>query len=207
LGASPDAVLIHRLNLQPDDLQAAARLLAPADNSDSTPNSRRSPAENEAAAVQLLLQRGFERLQCTGFKPQASGVQYEDSSSEGEATPSSMQDSSSSSSEAGVSAPASSADDSMKGDEIDSAQHDKQHAAGLNGHHTSLGKAGSAGHSPLDIEQAGSLAFEPVAVSVLRVLRDWQQQQQQQQRQQQQPISLVVREAVEVKNHCPFGIR
>jgi hypothetical protein len=55
------------------------------------------------------------------------------------------------------------------------------------------------------VQQAGSLAFEPVAVTVLRVLRRWQQQQGQQQ--QDGSVTLVVREAVEVKNHCPFGVR
>jgi hypothetical protein len=42
---------------------------------------------------------------------------------------------------------------------------------------------------------------------MLRVLRDWQQQQQQQPGMVEQSVTVIIREAVEVKNHCPFGVR
>jgi hypothetical protein len=178
-------------------------------SSSNAPHSRRSAADSEAAAVQLLLQRGFERLRCAGFKPQVSGVQYADSSSDGEAAPSSTQGSiSSNTSDAGVVGNSSSSSGSSQGDSVfervgDSVQPHKQHGAGMSSLDSSSSQSReNANSNALDIHQAGSLAFEPVAVSVLRLLRAWQQQQQ-----QQQPVSLVVREAVEVKNHCPFGIR
>jgi hypothetical protein len=39
---------------------------------------------------------------------------------------------------------------------------------------------------------------------VLQALREWQRQGRQQ---QEQPVALVVREAVECKNHAPFAAR
>lgn len=194
LGASPDAVTVHNITLLPEDLQAAAAILAKAGasavtSSGSTAGSSSSSAARaaqdaaEAAAVQLLLQRGFDRLECAGPRPPPTGVQYADSSDDA----------------SGLSSSSSSSAVSSQGEMLDSSlspgpftdQPESRSAA-----------PGSSGGAPLRIEEAGSLAFEPVSTTVLRVLQHWQQQQQ-----QEQPVTLVVREAVEVKSHCPFGVR
>ena len=228
LGASPDAALVHRLTFMPEDLQAAAALLARHSSSDAGSTSRSSTAAGdstaageaaEAAAVQLLLLRGYDRLACAGKRPAPNGVQYADSSEE--SVPSSSH-----SSEADLSDP------SPEGDS--DTGHNAAPAANSNQHSQAAGGTANLGQSPasvavgggvskssavtadslngsLSADQAGSLGFEPVAATMLRVLRDWQQQQQLQQQQQpgmvEQSVTVIIREAVEVKNHCPFGVR
>jgi hypothetical protein len=259
LGASPDAVLVHKLTLLPEDMQAAAALLsrANANSSSSTSGGGGSGSSSgsgsrlgangtaagaggsgvsaeaaEAAAVQYLLQQGFSRLRCAGPRPAATGVQYADSSDEEqqqieqEAGSDASSSSSSSSSEAEAAehcSSSSSIDSAGVGSNASSSTTDATAAGSIAGHGGNTVSC-DADSSALQIEQAGSLDFEPVAVTVLRVLREWQQQQQQgeqqtqqqtqQQQQQQQShnqsansITLVVREAVEVKNHSPFGVR
>jgi hypothetical protein len=228
LGASPDAVLVHTLQLHHSDLQAAAALLqrhaaaqaaAAAAGSTSAGSSGQeggsdglasdardaataaaaslAASDAETAAVQLLLQRGYDRLACAGERPRKGVPLADSSSSEGAVSSDESERGSCSEGEGAAGACMS----SLSG----------QPPSGNTASSSSSSTPAATVQPPPSPQAVGSLIVEPVAVSALRVLRQWQQQhatgQDGSEQQQQQVVTLVVREAVEAKNHCVFAAR
>uniref|UniRef100_A0A383WDU8 Uncharacterized protein n=1 Tax=Tetradesmus obliquus TaxID=3088 RepID=A0A383WDU8_TETOB len=192
-GASPDGLIVHKLHLQQQDLQAAARL---------------SAAKDPQVAVQWLLQQGLDQQLCTASRP-ARGVPVADSSSssssseqgEAEADPGGEQESAAGSDRVtaaaavdtsssgcdtlGVTAP----DDSISAAAAETAASSSSSSSSRAGLSASTRQA-DASEEPRSSSQpdsstpaaaaepwtaAGGLAFEPVAADLLRLLQRLQE--------------------------------